>query len=220
MVVALALVAATVASAQNLLDNDAYKKATELKQQAQAAFDNGQYDQSRQLSAQSEQYAKQAVDVAQQLALGYRATNWLDIAKQYYQFAEQAKADVHYPDAWKAAQPEWTLAQKSYASKDYQTSINASMAVVVALKDVRLQIASQPTLPKYYVVRLIPGNRDCFWRIAAYPFIYGNPQKWPILYQANKDKLQNPNNPDLIQPGMVFVIPSINGETRAGTYKP
>ena len=103
--------------------------------------------------------------------------------------------------------------------------MTASRAVIDALKHVRPQVAtaaqpSQQVLPAYYTVRLIPGRRDCFWRIAGYPFVYGNPLKWPILYQANKQLLQNPNNPNLIQPGMVFKIPAINGETREGTYKP
>jgi len=225
--IVVALIAAASASAQNLLDNDAYKKATQLRDQAQQAYDNGDYAQAKQLSEQSQQYAQQAVQVAQQLALGYKATNWIDIARKYVDFAQQAKAQERYPDAWKKAEPEWTTAQSAYSAKDFQKSIDASQAVVVALQDVRLPAVAtapptpaQAPLPAFYVVRLIPNNRDCFWNIAAYPFVYGDPLKWQLLYQANKQMLQDPNNPNLIQPGMKFSIPSINGEKREGTYKP
>jgi nucleoid-associated protein YgaU len=78
----------------------------------------------------------------------------------------------------------------------------------------------QPVFPKYYKVRLIWRNRDCFWNIAAYPFVYNNGLKWKILYDANKHKLPDINNPDLIYPGVLFEIPSLKGEKREGTYDP
>ena len=31
--------------------------------------------------------------------------------------------------------------------------------------------------------------RGCYWRIAAYPFVYNNPLLWPKLYAANKAKM-------------------------------
>lgn len=219
------------ASAQNLLDNADYKKAVDLRNQAQAALDAGQYDQAKQLSQEAEVYAKKAVDLAQQLALGYRATNLLNIAKARIQYGQTINAASRYPSAWTTAQTQVVVAQKEYDSKAYEKSMTASKAVIDALKNIQPPVvaqaqpqqSSQPAqkvLPEYYTVRLIPNRRDCFWRIAGYPFVYNDPLKWRILYQANKDKLQNPNNPDLIQPGMVFKIPSINGEKRQGTYQP
>ncbi len=213
--VLLALAAGTVA-AQNLLDNDAYNKALQLRQQAQSAFENGDYPQSTQLSQQSQSYAKEALAIAQEQALAYRATNWLDLAKVRIQYASGMNVPTRYPDVWKSAQSSYATAQSTYAAKQYEQSIAASQAVVAALHG----ILAASVLPKYYVVRLLPQRRDCFWRIAEYPFVYGDPLKWPLLYQANKDKLQDPNNPNLIQPGMVFVIPSIKGEVREGTWKP
>lgn len=75
-------------------------------------------------------------------------------------------------------------------------------------------------LPRFYLVRLIPSRRDSFWRIAAYDFVYGDPWKWRILYNANREKLQDPGNPHLIQPGMLFQIPELPGETREGVWTP
>ena len=76
------------------------------------------------------------------------------------------------------------------------------------------------TLPRYYTVRLIPERRDCFWRIAEYDFVYDDPWKWRKLYEANKEKLADPANPDLIHPGTVLRIPSIDGEEREGMWNP
>ena len=68
--------------------------------------------------------------------------------------------------------------------------------------------------PRYYIVR--PG--DTFNSIAADPQIYGSRNDWFTLYQANRNKLGNPDNPDLLVPGTVIEIPSIAGEIREGTY--
>jgi nucleoid-associated protein YgaU len=55
-----------------------------------------------------------------------------------------------------------------------------------------------------YTVRLIPERRDCLWRIAEYPEIYGNPYLWPKIWRRNRKLIQNP---DLIYPGWQLVIP-------------
>ncbi|MCX7031252.1 MAG: chitobiase/beta-hexosaminidase C-terminal domain-containing protein [Spirochaetes bacterium] len=55
-----------------------------------------------------------------------------------------------------------------------------------------------------YVVRLIPERRDCLWRIAEYPEIYGDPYLWPKIWRRNRKLIQNP---DLIYPGWQLVIP-------------
>ena len=44
---------------------------------------------------------------------------------------------------------------------------------------------------------------DCLWNIAKK--FYGDGSKYTKIYEANKDKIKNPN---LIYPGQVFVIPS------------
>ena len=55
-----------------------------------------------------------------------------------------------------------------------------------------------------YTVRLIPERRDCLWRIAEYPEIYGDPYLWPKIWRRNRKLIQNP---DLIYPGWQLVIP-------------
>ncbi|MDR0998700.1 MAG: LysM peptidoglycan-binding domain-containing protein [Treponema sp.] len=75
-------------------------------------------------------------------------------------------------------------------------------------------------LPSQYTVRPWSTSRDCFWNIAGRPWVYGDPAQWRLLYNANKSKMPNPDNPDLIEPGMVMDIPSIRGEERQGLWNP
>ena len=74
-------------------------------------------------------------------------------------------------------------------------------------------------LPRFYVVRLTPIDRDTLTKIAGYDFVYGDRTLWPLLYEANRDTLRQPENPDLIHPGLVLEIPSRDGELREGTWQ-
>ncbi len=56
-----------------------------------------------------------------------------------------------------------------------------------------------PTLDNYTIV---PG--DCLWLIATYLSIYSDAKRWPEIYEANKDKIKDP---DLIYPKQVLTIP-------------
>ena len=47
---------------------------------------------------------------------------------------------------------------------------------------------------------------ECLWWIAEFEDIYNDPFLWPLIYDANKDKIKNPN---LIYPGQVLTIPRI-----------
>jgi nucleoid-associated protein YgaU len=55
-----------------------------------------------------------------------------------------------------------------------------------------------PTLDQYTV---IPG--DCLWLIASYLSIYSDAKRWPDIYEANKDKI---SDPDMIYTNQEFVI--------------
>jgi tetratricopeptide (TPR) repeat protein len=78
----------------------------------------------------------------------------------------------------------------------------------------------QTPLPANYVVRAWETSKDCFWNIAGRTWVYGNPYRWPVLYRANKKKLPDPKNPNIIEPGTVIDIPSLNGEKRSGLWDP
>jgi hypothetical protein len=73
-------------------------------------------------------------------------------------------------------------------------------------------------LPAQYTVQPWSTFRDCLWNIAGRPWIYGDPTQWRLLYNANKSRMPDPDNPNLIEPGMVLDIPSIRGEERQGLW--
>ncbi len=45
---------------------------------------------------------------------------------------------------------------------------------------------------------------ECLWTISSYPEIYDDPFKWPQIYRANNDKIEDP---DLIYPNQILRIP-------------
>ena len=45
---------------------------------------------------------------------------------------------------------------------------------------------------------------ETLWDIAGYADIYGDPTKWKLIYEANKDIL---DSPDSLKPGQVLIIP-------------
>jgi nucleoid-associated protein YgaU len=75
-----------------------------------------------------------------------------------------------------------------------------------------------PVLPAQYTVQPWNPWRDCFWNIAGRSWAYGDPTKWRIIYEANRSKLPESDNPNLVHPGTVLDIPSIQGEVRQGLW--
>ncbi|MBS3740906.1 MAG: LysM peptidoglycan-binding domain-containing protein [Candidatus Cloacimonetes bacterium] len=45
---------------------------------------------------------------------------------------------------------------------------------------------------------------ECLWTISEYPEVYDDPFKWPKIYRANTDKI---DDPDLIYPNQILRIP-------------
>jgi nucleoid-associated protein YgaU len=58
--------------------------------------------------------------------------------------------------------------------------------------------------------KLLPRNiykvrkNDSLWRISGYKNIYHDPYQWPKIYEANKEKIEDP---DLVYPGQKLFIP-------------
>jgi nucleoid-associated protein YgaU len=225
--------AAASAGAQSLLDNQYYKQAQDLLAKSQAALDAGDYDGAAVLARQAKDALGQSDQYVAVTALAYRGQGWLGMANDRVAYAKSIKADVNFKDAYDKASALAASAKTALDAKNYQDSIDQSKAAIDALKDIKtVTVAAAPApapepvtpagvdLPEYYVVRLIMSARDCFWRIAAYPFVYNDPWKWKILYEANKNVIGDPNNPNLIEVGTRFVIPSLAGEKRSGDYDP
>jgi len=127
------------------------------------------------------------------------------------------------------------LAEDTYNDGDYDASVGFAESAIhyaelsdeyVAQQTGTVTKDGTSPLPASYTVRAWSVSQDCFWNIAGRPWVYGNSRQWRTLYNANKAKLPDPNNPDLIEPGIVLDIPSLKGESRQGawdgnkTYKP
>jgi len=130
------------------------------------------------------------------------------------------------------------LAEDAYNFGDYDASASFAEAAIQSaeLSDeyvsqqagvtITVSVPAANAFPASYTVRAWSVSHDCFWNIAGRPWVYGNPHQWRVLYNANKAKLPDPNNPNVIEPGIVLDIPSLKGEVRQGawdeskTYKP
>jgi nucleoid-associated protein YgaU len=236
--IVLGLVAAAL-PAQSLLDNEFYRKAQELKAQSDAALTAGDYDQATSLAAQVKEYLVKSDEYVVRALGFYRANGWLQIGTDRLAQAKAAGADTYAKELYDTAAADLDQAKASLDGGTYDDSIDFSKRAIATLDQIPAKEPARtvttttttvepmvtiepatPALPVTYTVRLIIERRDCFWRIAEYAFIYNDPWKWKVLYEANKHLLTDPNNPDLIEPGQVFTIPSIAGETREGAYDP
>jgi nucleoid-associated protein YgaU len=93
----------------------------------------------------------------------------------------------------------WTLGLREKAQGNYE---KAQDYFAEALR--YIEIYKSYAVKGVYTVRLILERRDCLWRIAEYPDIYGDPYLWPKIWRRNRKLIQNP---DLIYPGWQLVIP-------------
>ena len=65
-----------------------------------------------------------------------------------------------------------------------------------------VQSGSSSTAPADQARSYTVQSGDNLSKIAKH--VYGDPNKWHAIYDANRDKIKNP---DLIQPGQVLTLP-------------
>lgn len=80
---------------------------------------------------------------------------------------------------------------------EHYKQINELARTLIAMMDC-------PPTTKTYTVGTWAEDKDCLWNIAGKIDIYGDPFLWPKIWQANTDKIRNP---DIIFPGQVLTIP-------------
>ena len=160
------------------------------------------------------------------MKLIYRANSKVKMAGYRIDYAKRIKLADFDKALFDSASVGYAAATAAFEAEDYQTAIDEADKVIKALADIRrLYKPSEQTEPQpaaagsfaqYYIVKLVPECRDCLWRIAAKKEVYGDPYKWTVLWEANKETLKS-NSPHLIYPGEKLYIPSIDGEKREGT---
>lgn len=215
--------------AQNLRDNAEMRQAREYERLAEQAMDEGDYEEAIEYSELAAEYARRGQETAERTALGFRANSLLNRASSRLYYTQRIGVPNRDPDTYQEARATFQDAEQFLANDEFQNSIDKSLQVLSLLEgfEPRRFVASRDDAPdpagdkpEHYIVRLIPERRDSFWRIAEYDFVYGDPWLWPRLYEQNKHILQDPDNPHLIQPGMMFEIPSRDGEVRSGVWNP
>ncbi|GAU08787.1 LysM peptidoglycan-binding domain-containing protein [Desulfoplanes formicivorans] len=97
--------------------------------------------------------------------------------------------------------PEPQTQQQEQVAQDAPMAMEEAAPVPVAEPTpMELYAKDYAELPTQYQV----AKGDCLWWIAEFKQIYNDPFMWPLIYKANRDKI---NNPDLIYPNQIFSIP-------------
>ena len=220
----------------SLLNNQYYLQSIRLNEQAKDAFEEGNYDASASYAEQAAEYARLSDEyINMRLAETAFAR-----AHSRYTWAGSVGAATRYPTQYRTAGTAYNEAVAARQGEDWNKVFDSSNRVLAALADVRspegeagsyasalppkpVQSTTTPVqgaLPAQYTVRQWNNTGDCFSTIAGWSWVYGDATEWRRLYDANKFKIPDPNNPHLILPGMILDIPSLHGETRSGMWEP
>lgn len=210
------LIAAASIFAVSYKNNTYQKLADEYDQKARIAFDAGEYDDAVEYSKKAAENASLSQAYIDSMMARYNAEQQLKLAANKIKWAEEIGCEKTFPMAYTAAKEAYGNAVSAFGKEDFAASQDYAKQAIAALDGV---YAVTP-LPEYYIVRPWAETKDCFWNIAGRPYVYNNPLLWENLYQENKNNIPQPNNPNLIMPGMKMKIPSLTGEYREGTYSP
>ena len=144
----------------------------------------------------------------------YRANGALKRLEEALSSATSMNAADNFPEEFAQGKVLYEKASEEFKNESYSDSYESSLKGIEILS----VIFGKP-LPSRYVVQNLQRKKDCLWTIAGYDFIYNDPKAWKKIYEANKNKLRNSKNPDLIHPGLILDIPARPGEIRKGTWK-
>ena len=207
---------ATFIFAASYTNNEYQKKARLYTFQAQKAYDEGDYDTAVELTILAEENAEKSKAYIEMMIAKNDADKKIAIAQNRKAWAQKVRGDVNFPMAFNAGVKFLENSLVSYEKENYTEASKQAAEATETFGTIR----EITPLPQYYVVKPWVETKDCYWNISARPYVYNNPVLWENLYQANKKSMKNPENPDLIYPGMKMEIPSIAGEYREGTYSP
>jgi hypothetical protein len=200
----------------SLRNNQYYRESQRLVQLAQTAYDEGDYDASSNYAMEAIRYAQLSDEyVVLQLKIK-EANDSIAAAKQRLDWASSTGTSKKYPDEYGEAESCYEISLTARAAEDWNGAIEAANKVIDIMA--YIQSPDGKVLPAQYTVQNWATSKDCLWNIAGRPWAYGDPFKWQLIYNANKDKMPKAGDPDLIEPGMVLDIPSIKGEPRQGMW--
>jgi len=122
--------------------------------------------------------------------------------KEYQELYDEAYEDGDYDSALEYAQE-----VRRYA-EDVQAYLNEMNRAPEPEPEPEPVVEAEPEPePEVteFTYQVVKG--DNLWDIASKANIFGDPWKWVIIYRYNKQVLVDPDNPDLIHPGMIFQFP-------------
>ncbi|MDR2048977.1 MAG: LysM peptidoglycan-binding domain-containing protein [Treponema sp.] len=214
---------------RTILNNEYYLRSVRLTQLAKDAYEEGDYDASAEYAGEAAEYARLSDEYVAMRLADYAIAR----AHSRYTWAGQVGAATRYPAEYEEAGTYYNQAIEDRRAEEWVSARESAERVLVILANVEAPGRSGPsvteteppgpgdgTLPAQYTVRNWRDTGDCLSAIAGWSWVYGDVYQWRDLYDANKDKLPDPNNPHLIQPGMVLDIPSLKGEVRQGMWDP
>jgi len=217
-----------------IANNQYYLASVESNRLAMQFFDIGEYEVSASFAQEAIRNAELSDEyVAEQLIFETeRLINWT-----YYNSLIEL-----FPVEYNSSRENYEASLIALSDREWAIAIDSAITSIEILSALQLPpgyvpvaippsatpaaiVTQQPVpaavpLPSQYTVRPWAATRDCLWNIAGYPWVYGDPTRWRELYEANKSRMPQPNNPDLIHPGFVLNIPSIKGEVRQGMWDP
>ena len=195
---------------EGIQNNQFFRESLRLARLAMETYDFGDYDASAGFAEEAIRYADLSDEfvAVQLIAEARRLLNW----------AESNNIPSRFPIDYAESKNYYEISVIAHANDDWDESIRASTRSIGIMT--MLQTGGPADLPSQYTVRTWANERDCLWNIAGYSWVYGDPWRWRDLYNANRSRLPDPNNPDLIEPGFILDIPSIRGETRQGMWDP
>jgi nucleoid-associated protein YgaU len=210
---------------RNIRNNQYFIESVRLTNLAQVSYESGDYDASTVYAEEAVRYARLSDEyVALQLKIK-EANDAIAAAKARLDYAASIGAAGRYPNEYDEARNAYNTSLSLRSAEDWDGAIAAAGRVINALAYIRPPAETPPPpsvdstpLPAQYTVRAWAVSRDCLWNIAGRSWAYGDPTKWRLIYNANRSRLPQPDNPDLIHPGMILDIPAVRGEARQGMW--
>ena len=172
---------------------------------AEKSLTDAKFDDAVKNAAEADKFA----DQSDKFVDAYKA---FDAAQARMAWAQKAGIAKRYAEIYTEAEAAFTEATGFRSGEKWDETKTASLRVITIMA----QLPEEIPLPAQYRVKAWGEVKDCLWNIAARPEVYNDPAQWQRLYTANRNKFPQPDNPNLIEPGMLLDIPSINNEFRVG----
>ena len=197
-------------------NNKYYNESLRFANMARLAYDNGDYDASTGYSEEAMRYANLSDEYVKLRLKMWEVDKAISAAGKRLDYAFSINAKARYPEEYKEAEFSYAEAISFRSAEKWDDALDAANRVLAVLAYIDGKVPEP--LPAQYTVRAWSTFKDCFWNIAGRPWAYNDPFKWKVLYEANKTKIPDINNPDLIEPGTILDIPSVKGEFRQGMW--